>query len=169
MAPFLPRGKRKQPRTAIPDSWLKDPRLLGRRLDVKLHNTKGGHGLEPWRNGFYEGRTAFMVCEEPWPCKNPPIRVGVGHTYFKVNVQYLVPITTTERDDGDSAHAARPILATSGAIVIVTGPDLDGDTAMAKRLISLRTAGWRFGWLAPAYVGPAVQTYTNCGGSMSHS
>jgi hypothetical protein len=80
-----------------------------------------------------------MVCEEPWPCKNPPIRVGVGHTYFKVNVQYLVPITTTERDDGDSAHAARPILATSGAIVIVTGPDLDGDNQYVGEIATVQT------------------------------
>ncbi|KAJ7116389.1 hypothetical protein C8R44DRAFT_792389 [Mycena epipterygia] len=103
--------------------WLSDPRLLLTRLDVRIRAIPSYHG------GKYEGATGFIRPQDRTAVpKNRGVKALIGrrHRILMVQYQFILPLTTTERDGDVAADVAQPVLATPGCRVVIIGDDLDG-------------------------------------------
>ncbi|KAJ7437129.1 hypothetical protein B0H11DRAFT_1936232 [Mycena galericulata] len=107
--------------------WLLDPRLISLRLDFFVRGTK--EPGEEYRGGQYENKIGFVRLKTLIETKGKKAVVvetvlGVHHRFITLQIQYMYPMVTTERE-GSSA-LPRPILAVADNWVAVIGPDKEG-------------------------------------------
>ena len=108
-------------------TWLLDPRLVGKKLDVRIQGTTD----PPFQGGKFEGRLGFTVLtKSPRNVMDSNIvKLGYSENRLLFQAQHLVPETTTERDPFVNREAAVSIASVVGMRVVIIGPDLEGNSS----------------------------------------
>ena len=114
---------------SCPDStrageWLLDPRLLNKRLDIRIQGTKA----TLWHNGRYENEGGFVVLTKPPSNVDVSVSVKLGFAQSRLffPLRFLHPEVTTERSGFVLPEARRPVISTVGQRVVIIGADLEG-------------------------------------------
>jgi hypothetical protein len=106
--------------------WLLDPRLLNKKLDVKIIGTTD----PPWRNGRYEKKVGFTMIRMPLKSVNDSVNVSMGYAQSRIyfRAYHLCPEITMEQEGPtpQTTPAASPICSTLGTRVVIIGVDLYG-------------------------------------------
>jgi len=108
-------------------TWLLDPRLVGKKLDVRIQGTTD----PPFQGGKFEGRLGFTVLTKPPRnvTDSNIVKLGYSENRLLFQAQHLVPETTTERDVFVNREVAVSITAVAGTRVVIIGPDLEGNSS----------------------------------------
>lgn len=108
-------------------TWLLDPRLTMKRLDVRIQGTTN----PAFHKGRYEGQAGFTVVTKPPPdvAASTIVKLGYSENRLAFQLRHLLPETTTERAGFVTSEAAIPITSVVKTRVVIIGPDLSGDTS----------------------------------------
>lgn len=106
--------------------WMLDPRLTGKKLDVRIQGTR----VTLFHNGHYENKCGFVVLKRVPTDVNDSVvvRIGFEQTQRPFLLRYLVPERTTERPGFVQAAVAKPIIQDFGERVVIIGPYLNGSS-----------------------------------------
>ena len=107
-------------------TWLLDPRLVDKKLDVRIRGTTD----PPFQGGRFEGRLGFTVLTKPPRnvTDSNIVKLGYSENRLLFQAQHLVPETTMERDVFVSREAAVSITSVVDMRVVIIGPDLEGSS-----------------------------------------
>jgi hypothetical protein len=109
--------------------WLLDPRLVNKKLDVRINGTTN----PIWRKGHYENKPGFVVLRMSLKSVDDSITVTMGYTQGQVSFRayHLSPEITMEQEGPDSrtAHPALPMISVLGTRVVIIGADVMGTSS----------------------------------------
>jgi hypothetical protein len=108
--------------------WLLDPRLLNKKLDVRISGT-----TDPlWRKGRYENKIGFIVLRMALKSVNDSIPVMMGYTQGKVyfRAHHLSPEVTMEWEGltPQFSYPPHPMVSALGTQVVIIGADALGNS-----------------------------------------
>jgi hypothetical protein len=134
------------------DEWLLDPRLLNKRLDIRISGTK----INLCHGGRYEDHIGYLVLDQvpADTTKSVLIKVGYHESQLRFPIRHLRPLRTTERPPTVTSDMAQPLSASMGERVVIIGSDLEGQSDL------IGYYGWTYAASEPphVYVYAAVQT-----------
>lgn len=105
--------------------WLLDPRLVGKRLDVRIMGT----AQTSFRDGRYENQCGFTTLTAT-PANihsSTTVRMGFAEARVSFPAVYLWPQRTTERPPFVSKDVAGPITSNFGQRVVIIGSDVENN------------------------------------------
>jgi hypothetical protein len=117
-----------------------DPRLVGKKLDVRIKGTT----QTSFHNGCYENHCGFTILKAAPATvhSSTTVRIGFAEAQKSFPVGYLYPQTTTERPPFVSREAAGSITSNIGQRVVIIGPDVKENKELIGNYGHVVHSGW---------------------------
>ncbi|RDB29240.1 Transcription elongation factor SPT5 [Hypsizygus marmoreus] len=116
-----------QPIGPKPGVWLRQFRLINRKLDVRIQGTTG---IDSWQDGKYEGQEGFLVLVSmPYNIEDSIfVKIGYTESRIRFKARHIFPQTTTAvrstLASASSSATSVSIISVPGIRVVIIGPDL---------------------------------------------
>lgn len=110
--------------------WLRDPRLLFKKLDVRVQGTTS---YPPWQGGKFEGELGWLILTKPVTTLLDSVYVKTGfyENRAPLQIRHLIPERSTRVPTFFSNHTPdeESVFTITGVRVVIIGPDLAGNTS----------------------------------------
>lgn len=111
-------------RGSLTGKWLLDPRLLFKKLDVRVQGTTLSH--PPWQGGKFEGQLGWVILTKMIQSAEEStfVKTGFAQNRAPLLIRHLVPERSTEVPTyWPNTDASTSVFSKPGSRVVVIGPD----------------------------------------------